>query len=117
MTPAGKSIYYFGFYLLILGMALTVMPNFLLSTFQLPETNEVWIRVIGVIVFNIGLYYIFMASQNNGIFLMLSVYTRFAILFWFVAFAVVGWAPYNLILFGLVDAAGAAWTYVSVKKS
>ena len=117
MTPAGKSIYYFGFYLLILGTALTVVPNFILSTFQMAETSEVWIRVIGVIVFNIGLYYIFMAPQNNATFFMLSVYTRLAILLWFIAFSVIGWAPYNLIMLGLADAAGAIWTYVSVKKA
>lgn len=116
MTPAGKSIYYFGFYLLGLGLILTAVPNFLLSTFQLPETNEVWIRVVGVIVFNIGLYYVFMAPQNNNTFLMLSVFTRLAILLWFIVFAVIGWAPYTLILFGLVDAGGAVWTYASLRK-
>jgi|GEM_PF-179565 hypothetical protein len=117
MTLAGKSVYYFGFYLLGLGLILTAVPNLLLSTFQLPETNEVWIRVVGVIVFNIGLYYVFMAPQNNTTFLMLSVFTRAAILLWFIVFAVIGWAPYTLVLFGLVDAAGAVWTYTSLKKS
>ena len=117
MTPAGKSVYYFGFYLLGLGLVLTAVPNLLLSTFQLPETNEVWIRVVGVIVFNIGLYYVFMAPQNNTTFLMLSVFTRLAILLWFIVFAVIGWAPYTLVLFGLVDAAGAVWTYTSLKKT
>lgn len=116
MTSAGKSVYYFGFYLLGLGLILTGFPNLLLSTFQLPETNEVWIRVVGVIVFNIGLYYVFMAPQNNTTFLMLSVFTRLAILLWFIVFAAIGWAPYTLILFGLADAAGAVWTYASLKK-
>jgi hypothetical protein len=116
MTSAGKSIYYFGFYLLILGITLTVVPNILLSTFLLPETNEVWIRVVGIIVFNIGLYYIFMAPVNQAIFYTLTIYTRALILFWFIVFVLLGWAPTPLIMFGLVDAAGAVWTYAAMRR-
>jgi len=116
MTAASRSIYYFGYYLLILGITLTVVPNLLLSTFQLPETQEIWIRVLGIVVFNIGIYYIFMAPANHTLFLTLSVYTRLLILFWFVVFVVLSWAPPQLIVFGLVDGAGAIWTYAALKK-
>jgi hypothetical protein len=116
MNSAAKSIYYFGYYLLLLGVILISFPNFLLSTFQMPETQEVWIRVIGIIVFNIGLYYIFMAPSNNQTFVVLTVYTRGVVLLWFVIFVLMKWAPVNLIGFGLVDAAGALWTYLAIKK-
>ena len=116
MTASSRSIYYFGLYLLILGITLTVVPNMFLATFQLAETSEIWIRVLGVVVFNIGIYYVFMAPADHTLFLTLSVYTRFLILFWFVVFVVLGWAPPQLILFGLVDAAGATWTYLTLRK-
>lgn len=116
MTASSRSIYYFGYYLLMLGITLTVAPNILLSTFQLGETQEIWIRVLGAVVFNIGLYYIFMAPANHTLFLTLSVYTRMLILFWFVVFVVLDWAPLQLIIFGLVDGAGAAWTYLTLRK-
>ena len=116
MTASSRSIYYFGFYLLILGITLTVVPNILLATFQLMETSEIWIRVLGVVVFNIGIYYVFMAPADHTLFLTLSVYTRFLILFWFVVFVILGWAPPQLILFGLVDGAGATWTYLTLRK-
>jgi hypothetical protein len=116
MTSASKSLYYFGLYLLILGVLLTVFPNVLLSVFQIAETSEVWIRVLGILTFNIGLYYILMAPSNNILFLTLSVYIRASILFWFIAFVLVGWAPSQLILFGMVDMAGAIWTYVTLRK-
>ncbi len=116
MTNAGKSVYYFGFYLLILGVTLTGFPNMLLSTFQLPETNEVWIRVVGILVFNIGLYYVFMAPTNSSLFYTLTVYTRASILLWFIIFVLIGWAPATLILFGMADIAGAAWTYMAMRK-
>lgn len=116
MNSAAKSLYYFGFYLLILGINLTVFPNMLLSIFQIEETTEVWIRVLGAVVFGIGLYYVFMAPSNNALFLTLSVYVRASILFWFIVFVMMGWAPTQLILFGLADAVGAAWTYLAMKK-
>jgi len=116
MNSAAKSVYYFGLYLLLLSVALTVVPNFILSTFQLPETNEVWIRVVGVLVFSIGLYYVFMAPANNTLFLSLSVYIRLSILFWFIVFVLIGWVSPMLIMFGVVDAVGALWTFLELKK-
>jgi len=116
MNSAAKSLYYFGFYLLILGATLTAFPNMLLSIFQIEETTEVWIRVLGSIVFGIGLYYVFMAPSNNALFLTLSVYARSSILLWFIVFVFMGWAPVQLILFGLADAAGAFWTFMAIKK-
>jgi hypothetical protein len=116
MNSAAKSLYYFGFYLLLLSAVLTAFPNILLSTFMMPETNEVWIRVVGVLVFNLGIYYVFMAQTNNTMFLSLSVYLRASILLWFVAFVLIGWAPATLIMFGVVDALAALWTYVELKK-
>jgi hypothetical protein len=116
MNAAAKSIYYFGFYLLLLGITLITYPNLLLSTFGQPETAEVWIRVVGVIVFNIGLYYIFMAPANSALFCTLTVYTRLAVLVWFIVFVVLDWAQPSLILFGAADAAGALWTYMALRK-
>ena len=116
MTPASKSLYYFGFYLLITGITLTIFPNALLSMLQIAETSEVWIHVLGAVVFGIGLYYVFMAPSNNMVFLTLSVYVRSSILLWFIVFVLMDWAPAQLILFGLADAAGATWTYMAMKK-
>jgi hypothetical protein len=116
MTAASKSLYYFGFYLLITGVTLTVVPNMLLSVFQIALATEVWIRVLGVVVFNVGLFYVFMAPTNNVLFLNLSVYARLCILVWFSIFVIIGLAPMQLLIFGLTDGAGAAWTYLTLRK-
>ena len=116
MTAASKSLYYFGFYLLLTGVTLTVAPNMLLSLVQIEEAKEVWIHVLGPVVFVIGMYYVFMAPSNNTLFLTLSVYARLSIFIWFTVFVVIGWAPAQLMLFGVVDLAGAVWTYVGLRK-
>ncbi|MEK6782168.1 MAG: hypothetical protein AABY93_10700 [Bacteroidota bacterium] len=116
MTSAAKSVYYFGFYLLLTGITLTAFPNMLLALFQIAETTEVWIHVLGAIVFAIGLYYVFMAPSNNILFFTLTAYIRASIFLWFIVFVLIDWAPPQLILFGLVDMAGAAWTYMALRK-
>jgi hypothetical protein len=116
MTHASKTIYYFGFYLLITGITLIVVPNFLLSLFQIEATSEIWIRVLGAVVIDIGFLYVYMAPANHTLFLTLTVFARYSILVWFTAFALLGWAPTQLVLFGLIDGAGATWTYLALKN-
>ena len=117
MTAAAKSVYYFGFYLLITGITLTVFPNVLLSIIQIAPTTEPWIHVLGAVVFNIGVLYVLMARTNNPLFLTLTVWLRAAILVWFAIFVVIEWAPLQLLPFGLVDFAGACWTYFGLRKA
>lgn len=116
MTPASRSVYYFGFYLLLTGVTLTVVPNLLLAMVQIQETTEVWIRILGTVVFALGVYYVVMAPTNNALFMRLTVYLRWSIFMWFVIFVVIGYAPMQLLLFGVIDLVGAAWTYMAMKQ-
>lgn len=92
------------------------LPQRLAFYFQFPETSEVWIRVVGILVFNIGLYYVFMDPTNNALFYTITIYTRASILVWFIVFVLIGWAPATLIAFGLADMAGAAWTFMAMRN-
>jgi hypothetical protein len=56
--------------------ALIVVPNLLLGIFGLPVTSEVWIRVVGVVVFNIGVGYWFAAKSEARAFFQGTVYSR-----------------------------------------
>ena len=117
MNAASRSVYYFGFYLLATGVTLTVFPNTLLSIVGMPEATEVWIHILGAIVFMIGLYYVFMAPANHALFLTLTVYARCAVFVWFLVFVLIGMAPVQLMLFGSVDLIGAIWTYTALRKA
>lgn len=115
MSKAAFSIRAFGIYLLVLGVGLALQPNLLLGVFGMPPTGEVWIRVVGVLVFNIGLYYLYAArDEAKGVF-RVSVYTRVLVLVSFGAFAVLGLASPVLVLFGLADFAGAVWTFLALR--
>lgn len=116
MTKAAKTVFYFGFYLLGLGLILVFIPNVLLKLFLFEPASEVWIRVVGVLVFTIGMYYLQTAPTNNEVFLRATVYNRMRILGWFLLLVIMGWAPPMLIVFGAVDFAAAAWTLYELRK-
>lgn len=116
MTAAAKSVCYFGFYLYVTGLTLIVMPNFLLTTLQLPATNEVWIRVVGVLVFCIGYYYHRAGAGNIHAFLKHTIPTRVFVFLAFSTFVLLKYVSPVLIVFGAVDFAGAVWTWMALKK-
>lgn len=116
MTPAARSVYYFGFYLYLTGLTLITVPNMFLQTLQLPETNEVWIRILGVVVFGLGFYYHRTGVQNNTAFFKLTVPTRIFVFISFVTFVGLGYAAPVIAGIGAVDLLGAAWTFFALKK-
>ncbi len=116
MSRSARSVYLFSFYLFGLGAILVLMPNLLLGMFGLPETNEIWIRVVGVLVLELGLLY-FQAGKNEvKFFYQASAYARFGIFAFFVCFVILGLVSPVLILFGSVDAMAAFWTLRALKS-
>ena len=116
MSPAARSVCYFGFYLYGVGLTLMTVPNLFLKTLQLPETQEVWIRILGVVVFGLGFYYHRSGVQNNTAFFKLTIPTRVFVFLSFVSFVLLGYAAPIMIGIGAVDLIGAAWTYSALKK-
>jgi hypothetical membrane protein len=115
MSRSAFSAKVFAIYLFIVGAVLVIAPNFLLSIVRIPPTSEVWIHVVGVIAFNIGIYAWIAAKHENKPFLEASVYTRFVVFVAFTAFAVVGLASPMIVLFGVADLLGGIWTYFALK--
>ena len=115
MTAAAKSVCYFGFYLYIVGISLMVAPNFLLTTLQLPTTNEVWIRIVGVVTFSIGYYYHRAGAGNIQAFFKHTIPTRIVVFLSFSCFVVLNYVSPVIMLFGAIDLAGAVWTWRTLK--
>lgn len=116
MTAAARSIYYFAFYLYAMGITLITVPNLFLRTLQLPETNEVWIRVVGVLALGLAYYYHRSAVQNNIGFIKLTVTVRIFVFLCFTSFVLLDYAPPILIGIGAFDALCAVWTWTALKK-
>ena len=115
MKKAAYSVFVFSIYMYVLGFVLLTVPNVLLSLFRVPETNEVWIRVVGMLVVILGFYYSTAARNGLTIFFRATVYGRFAVLLFFIAFVLLHFAPPILLLFGVIDAAAATWTWFALR--
>ena len=115
MNSSTKSIQVFGVYLIGLGLILLAVPNLLLQTFGFDSTSEPWIRVLGIVVAALGYYYLMAAKSNSTAFFAATVYGRTWLLLAFIALVFLGLAKPMLILFGLVDFAGAAWTWNALR--
>lgn len=116
MTRASRSVLVFAVYLLGLGAILVVAPNALLEVFGIPRTDEVWIRVVGMLVIFLGYYYGRAARRELRSFFRWTVHARLGVLAFFLAFVALGWAPPVLLLFGAVDAAAAPWTWLELRR-
>jgi hypothetical protein len=115
MNKSAFSLYVFSIYMFVLGLALVAIPNLLLSFFGIPETQEVWIRVVGVVVLIIG-YLDFMASGNDlRLYFRWSVQARLAVPIFLGTFVAFDLAPPALLLFGAIDVAGGIWTAVCLR--
>jgi hypothetical protein len=110
---APKTVQYFGYYLYIVAATLVFVPNIL----QVPETNEVWIRVLGILVGGLAMYYHRMGQAGSEEFAVTSVYVRIIfVLVSFIALWGAGIGPWQLIIFGVIDALAALWTLSRLRK-
>lgn len=116
MSKSATSVFLFAIYLYALGLALVLVPNLLLGVFGIPRTDEVWIRVVGVLVLILGYYYSQAARMGLSQFFRLTVVGRSVVLLFFIGLAVARIAPPVLILFGVIDFVAAMWTAAALRN-
>jgi hypothetical protein len=117
MSNAAKSILVYGIYLLILSVVLILIPNVPLTIFGIPTTNEVWIRVVGVMAASFGTYFVRAARNEMTEFFRWTIATRLTLVVFFAIFVVVGLAPINLLLLGVPDLPFVLWTVLALRSS
>lgn len=116
MSRGAMSVFVFSIYLYILGAVLVVTPGTLLKVFDFPEPDDLWIRVVGMLVIILGFYYSHAARAEFRPFLVWTVIGRTSVLLFFIAFVIADIAPPALILFGVVDFAAAIWTFFAMRS-
>lgn len=115
MTRAAKSLLVFGVYLEVLALILIVAPNALLMAFGVVHTHEVWIRILGVLAGNVGVYYIVSARHGFRPVIVASVPVRLMLMVFFVVFVMLDYADPAVLLFGVADVIGAVWTMAALR--
>ena len=117
MSNAAKSILAHGIYLLGLAVVLLTIPNVPLKIVGLPETNEVWIRVVGFLSLVLGYYYVQEARRDETEFFRSTILPRVLAIVFFIIFVVLGFAPVNLLILIAVDPIFILWTYFALRSS
>ena len=109
MNATAKSIFYYSFYMMGMGLALFFIPNLILGLFGF-ETTEVWVRILGLLAFCAGILYFHCARTNQTAFFRVTVPER--VIFFLGVVALVLFFGLNPMLaaIGSVDLLGAIWT-------
>jgi hypothetical protein len=115
MGKPARSIMVFGIYLTLTGLSLAIIPNIILPLLGLETTTEIWIRVVGLLTLILGGYFLNSVRNNDSIFYRATIYARLVFFTGIAVFVLLGLASPLLVLFGLIDLAGAAWTWMSLR--
>jgi hypothetical protein len=116
MSASARTVFVFGVYLAVLGLGLLAAPGLVLAPFGLPEPQEVWVRVSGVVVAILGLHYLLAGRHGLRPLFGWTVATRTSVILVFAVLVSAGLAPAVLLLFGAVDLAGAVWTWAALRQ-
>ena len=114
MNSTELSIFIFGIYLIAVSAGFLIIPNVILPMFKIAKTQEQWIRVLAVVLGAVATYYIVAAMNNLTPIFWATVYIRFGVLVSFVGLVLAKKAKPPLIIFGVIDAAGAVWTLLTL---
>lgn len=116
MNSSALSIKVFAVYVILTGITLVLVPNLLLSLFGFAAATEIWVRVLGALAVVVGSYYWICGAAGATAFFRATLVGRplfCALCLGLVIFAA---APLPLLLFGLVDLLGAAWTALALRS-
>ena len=116
MSAAARIILVYSIYTFGLGATLLLIPIVPLPIFGLPQATEVWIRVAGMTVLFLSIFYYLAARNEYRAIFVASVAIRFAVVGFFAAFALANFTPWNILLFTPFDVLFAIWTWLSLRK-
>lgn len=116
MKNATTSMYVQAVYMCIAGAGFLVVPNLVLPMFGMATVDDVWIRVIGLLVLVFGAYYYAMAQHQVLPYYRVSVWGRYVVGLGLVALALLRLGEMPLLLFAGVDIALATWTLLALRQ-
>lgn len=116
MNSASATIRIFGWYIVSSGMSLLLIPNFILQMFNHPQTNDIWIRMGGLLLLILGLYYLSAANNKIISFFRMTVWGRFIFGIGIIFLSLIYTEYWVLSVFGIIDILGGIWTHFALKS-
>ena len=115
MSRAARSVLAFGVYLATLGVGLLVRPDAMLALFGQPPSADPWLRILGIVVLVLGLYYLSAAVSGNSAFYRWTTWGRPLAAAILVLLAATDLAPRFVLFFAAFDVATAVWTWLALR--
>ncbi|GGD96612.1 hypothetical protein [Planktosalinus lacus] len=116
MSKSAKSVFIYGLYLALNGLLLLCVPNLLLNSLGIEPTTEVWVRLAGILLMAISVYYFLAAKYELVVIMKATAFIRFTIIFFFTAFVFLKWVSPSIVIISVIDFLGGAWTFIMLKK-
>ena len=116
MSKSAFTLKAFSLYVLAAGAAFALVPATILELAGLAPTADVWPRIVGLMALVIGVYYQVAAHTGARAVIGASILTRGAFSLAIGALVGLRLAPLPMLLFGVIDLAGALWTYVALQS-
>lgn len=117
MSRASKSLFAFAIYVIVAGVAFLAVPNQVIALLQLPSAPAGWVRVVGLLALVIGAYDLVAARADFLAYVRASVYVRFGFAAGVILLFVTREMPATILPLAAIDAIGAIWTSVALKRS
>lgn len=116
MSRAGRSFFYFGFWVMACGLSLMFLPGLCLKVAGITSSSDIMVRVFGTVLFYMSIFYMVAGRHPNFRPLYrASVYTRFSAPLFVGGFVLLTSANPLIGLLTVADAAGALWTALALR--
>lgn len=102
-------------YVLLVGLLLMTVPNWVLGIVGLPPIQDPWLRVLGLLVFILGNYYFYIARYGNEKIVWATILGRWMYCGGMGIFAVVGIIKPLTLLFVLAELTLSVWSLIEIK--
>ena len=112
MSKSAKSVFIYGVFYAFNGLMLLLVPNVLLNSLGIEHTSEVWIRLAGILLSAIAVYYILAAKYELIVIMKATAFIRFSIIFFFTAFVLLQLVSSSIIIISVIDFFGGLWTFL-----
>lgn len=118
MKSVTTSLKVFGIYMMLIpGLGLMVIPEIILDLFQLSHGGYLWMaRVIGLLAFIIGVFDFYFAKYKLSQLYPATVVLRYFAALFLAGLWITGQVEIMILLFAAIDAVGATWTLLTMKK-
>lgn len=116
MTNPFPSLYGQMTFTILVGSVLLLIPNIIFDVLGIAPTAEPWVRILGLLVLALSIYYYFIARHGNPPIAKATVYTRLFFCIGLILFVSMRFVPITLILLPLTELGLTFWTWREISK-